>query len=838
MNRRRSFNLSARVLLIAAVSALLSTLLWMPQMHRVRAGTTQTAIMIDYPRRGAIFPPEITAPTFLWHDANTAATRWTVEVTFATSKRRLRFEHAGAPYSPGEIDQRAGTDFELSPELATARTWRPDEKTWQLVKELSVAGPATLTISGYPAEAESTAVSSASTTWTTSRDAVGAPIFYRDVPLMITPAAGNGAIQPLPPSALPLIKWELRYLNEPKSRTMMENLPTCANCHSFSADGHTLGIDMDGPRNDKGLYGLVKVAKVTTITNRDVIRWASFKEDPDVLQSDPTVKRFGFMSQVSPDGRFVITSVAPQGTRDTHGAEAPGFAAGVVNRLFSVNYKHLDFTQVFFPTRGVLAWYDSETKKLRTLPGADDPNYVQTSAFWSPDGKYLIYSRARAQDPFPPGAAKPTYANDPNEPQIHYDLYKIPFNHGRGGKAEAIRGASNNGKSNNFPKVSPDGKWIVYVQNKTGLLMRPDSRLYMVPFNGGQARLMNCNTRLMNSWHSFSPNGHWLAFSTKGRSPYTQLMLTHIDANGNDSPAILVENTTAANRAVNIPEFVNVHPGDLEKINPQATDFYRDFNQAYAAIESNDLAVAEQKLRAALELDPQDALANYGLATTLSALGQESEALPAYEKACTLNPANGTWLDHLAISYSLNGRPGEAIATWTKALQLNPKDAGAETDLGSMLYENGNKADGMTHLERAIQIDPKLPDAHNHLGLALMADSALDQAIAEFQTAVQLDPKSAEFSFNLGTSLASRGDTQAAIDALKESVRLSEGGNPQALVELAKAYHHAGNANEAIAVLQQARKLAQRMGNTEAAAQLEDMVQRYSRESTGSTGVH
>ena len=88
----------------------------------------------------------------------------------------------------------------------------------------------------------------------------------------------------------------------------------------------------------------------------------------------------------------------------------------------------------------------------------------------------------------------PTYANDPNETQIQYDLYKIPFNDGKGGKAEPLLGASHNGMSNDFPKVSPDGKWIVYVQNKTGLLMRPDSKLCMVPFNGGKPRLMTCNT--------------------------------------------------------------------------------------------------------------------------------------------------------------------------------------------------------------------------------------------------------------------------------------------------------------------------------------------------------
>lgn len=58
--------------------------------------------------------------------------------------------------------------------------------------------------------------------------------------------------------------------------------------------------------------------------------------------------------------------------------------------------------------------------------------------------------------------------------------------------------------------------------------MRPDSQLYIVPFKGGKARRLDCNLSVMNSWHTFSPNGHWLAFSSKGRSLYTQLFLTHI----------------------------------------------------------------------------------------------------------------------------------------------------------------------------------------------------------------------------------------------------------------------------------------------------------------------
>ncbi len=322
----------------------------------------------------------------------------------------------------GENDPTAGPAAELNPEQAITRTWKPVPGTWENIKRLSVKSPATIVISGFADGISDKPVSTGKVTISTSQDPVGAPLFYRDVPLMLAPVEQKGPITPLPPSAIPLIKWQLRNIAEPQSHTVMRDLPTCANCHSFSRDGKTLGLDMDGPRNDKGLYAIVPVSKNIVIRNQDVIRWSSFKEHPDAITEEPTVKRFGFMAQVSPNGRYVVTTIGPPEMKNTHQEEEPGFAPGAINLVFSVNYRDVHFIQVFYPTRGILAWYDRLEKKMRPLPGADNPQFVQASAFWSPDGKYLIFSRAVARDPFPPGAPKPTYANDPNETQIRYDL--------------------------------------------------------------------------------------------------------------------------------------------------------------------------------------------------------------------------------------------------------------------------------------------------------------------------------------------------------------------------------------------------------------------------------
>jgi Flp pilus assembly protein TadD len=797
------------------------------------AANPAAKITIDYPLEGSIFPPEITPPTFLWHDASETATRWVVEVTFTKRSDRIRMELPGEFMKVGESDPRAGDPAVLSPTLATARTWKPDEQTWARIKQLSVKSPATVTITGFADGDANLPVSAGKVTITTSQDPVGAPIFYRDVPLVLSPPEEKGPIAPLPQRALPLIKWQLRYIDQPQGRTMMENLPTCANCHSFSLDGKMLGLDMDGPRNDKGLYAIVPISKDTIITNKDLIRWSSYQEHPVALGEEPTVKRFGFMSQISPDGRYVITSIGPpEMKRDkTNEAMAPDFAPGVINRLFSINYRYIGYIQVFYPTRGILAYYDREEKKIRPLPGADDPEFVQTSAFWSPDGKYLIYSRAAARDPLVPGAPPPTYANDPRETQIQYDLYKIPFNGGKGGKAVPVEGAFQNGMSNDFPKVSPDGRWIVFVQNKNGLLMRPDSKLYIVPFAGGKARLMNCNTAQMNSWHTFSPNGRWLAFSSKERSPYTQLMLTHIDANGNDSPAIIIDNTTAANRAVNIPEFLNIGPGGLEKIDPQATEFYRLFTQGYEFIEKNQMPEAVQTFRAAIERDPDDPLAHYGLATALTGNNQENLALEEYRKACALNTTNGSWFDHLAVSLDLNGLDDEAVVNWKKALAIDPGDGSAETDMGTVMFENGHTQEGMEHLRKAVVLAPEMPEAHNHLGLALAKTGKMDEAVEQFQKAIALQPKSAEFNFNLGYVLESRGDFAGAAAPLQKSVELSEGKNWRSLTELAKTYHKLGRTAEAIQAVRQALDLAVQNHEDSLAKDLQAILDRYQRDS-------
>ena len=778
------------------------------------AASPSRGLTIDIPINGTIYPPEIIAPQFAWRDENPSATVWQVEVVFGEKARPIKVWSTGEKMQIDPVDDAlvGYVPPTLTPEQAAAHTWRPDAKMWEEIKKHSVNQPATVIVSGYANQKDREPVSRSKATITTSKDPVGAPIFYRDVPLIPPPpeTEERGVIKPLPDSALPKIKWQLRYINQLQSKVMMTNLPTCGNCHSFSRDGKTMGIDVDGPANDKGLYALLPVKKVSTISSEYLIHWSAFSEEH-------AQKRFGFMSQISPDGKYVVNSIDVPHANGTR----------VIDRLYNGFYSNYGFGQVFYPTRGVLAWYSKDSGKLQTLPGADDPNFVQTSAFWSPDGKYLVFSRATARDPYPRGYERSMYANDPKETQIQYDLYRIPFNDGKGGTPERIVGASENGMSNNFPKVSPDGKWIIFVQCKNGLLMRPDSKLYIVPFEGGVARPLESNLAVMNSWHTFNPNGRWLAFSSKTPSLYTHLYLTHIDDQGHASPPIVVENATASNRAVNIPEFVNLGSEVMDHIDTPAIDFYREFDAAQQLQDQHKYAEAVPAWKVAAAKDPSDARPYNNIGVALAATGKIDEAIENYNKALSMNNDSSQTHNNLGSALAEAGKYDQALVQIQKAIELNSDNGAARINLGHLLEVTGHREEAIQQLTKGIELAPKNADGHNIYGVILARQGKLNDAIAELQLAADLAPRSAECRYNLGRAFAASGRFGEALPQFEAAASLSGGKEPAILQMLAAMYSEIGKYTQAITTAQQALELAEKQQNQELAAALRGNIALY-----------
>jgi len=299
------------------------------------------------------------------------------------------------------------------------------------------------------------------------------------------------------------------------------------------------------------------------------------------------------------------------------------------------------------------------------------------------------------------------------------------------------------------------------VQCKNGLLMRPDGELYILPIAGGTPRRMRCNTSRMNSWHSFSPNGRWLVFSSKSRSPYTQMCLTHLDEDGHDSPAILIPNATAANRAVNIPEFVDIRPDGLLKIDVPAAEMYRLLDLGKELAEKGDNLAAIKAFRKSLAIDPHYDKAHYELAVVLARRGQLDEAADHYQEVLKTDPKDAASHNNLGNILFDRGRLDEAISHLRAALESEPTNTRYHANLAIFLVRRGQYAEAISEFQKVLSAKPEWAEAHNGLGDVLFKAGRLAEAISEFELALRLKPGFALARSNLEQARAAAAAAKA-----------------------------------------------------------------------------
>ena len=656
-----------------------------------------SGLTIRYPLNDTLFPPEIVPPTFRWKDSQPESHTYLVTIKFQDDEGRMNF-------------------------LTHDPQWTPEARQWEAIKKRSLEKEARVTILGVERSSPPKIVAGGRISIKTSQDEVGAPLFYREVNLPFVDAVKD-------PSH---IRWRFGAISSPRPPVILQKLPVCGNCHSFPADGKTLAMDVDYA-NSKGSYVITQVAEQMTLATGDIITWDDYRKEDGELT-------FGLLSQISPDGRFVVSTVK--------------------DRSVFVPKPGLEFSQLFFPIKGILCLYDRQTRAFHSVPGADDPEYVQSNPTWSPDGKYIVFARAKAYKLKGEKDRREVLLTreeckeflEEGKPFL-FDLYRIPFNDGKGGKPEPLEGASNNGMSNFFAKYSPDGKWIVFCKAKNYMLLQPDSELYIVPAEGGEARRLRCNTDRMNSWHSWSPNSKWLVFSSKANSAYTQLFLTHVDEEGRSSPPVLLSHFTDPDRAANIPEFVNTNASAIKKIGEKFLD---DFSY----------------VRAGNEFDRA---------------GDPDGAIPKYRKALELNPNNVEAHQRLGfLLYHVKNMRNEGLAHSREALRLDPRDVRAHCDLGMALFNEREFDQAITHLSEALRLMPRQPDlepvynpadTHSILGLALLSTRQLKEATAHLSDALRLDPNNgrAHHGLILALRLARAAGEEALAQEIERWIKLYKG---------------------------------------------------------------
>ena len=225
--------------------------------------------------------------------------------------------------------------------------------------------------------------------------------------------------------------------------------------------------------------------------------------------------------------KFGYTSWHPSG-------QVAAFSVNKVRQLFHAAASEIRDVMDF---DSVMAYYHVNSKTVKTTPNLARKDRLETYPTWSPDGRYLYFCSA------PTTWSDKTVVPE-NYDQIKYDLVRVGYDLERDqwGQIESVLSAEDTGLSILLPRISPDGRWLLFSMCDYGCfpVYRHSSDLYMMDLETakqtGQYKYnrLDINSNESESWHSFSSNSRWIVFSSKRDSGvFTRIYIAYVDKNGN-----------------------------------------------------------------------------------------------------------------------------------------------------------------------------------------------------------------------------------------------------------------------------------------------------------------
>ena len=214
----------------------------------------------------------------------------------------------------------------------------------------------------------------------------------------------------------------------------------------------------------------------------------------------------------------------------------------------------------------LLAYYLVDSETVKTAPEIARKDRLETYPTWSPDGRRLYFCSA-------PLTWEDRNAIPAEYDKIRYDLVRISYDidSDQWGTAETLLSAQETGMSILLPRISPDGRWLLFCMCDYGCfpVYRRSSDLYMIDLEQAQQtgryepHRLEINSEDSETWHSWSSNGRWIAFSSKRQSgAFTRSYLAYVDTDGKVYKPVLLPQKDPAYYdsclwTYSVPELVN-----------------------------------------------------------------------------------------------------------------------------------------------------------------------------------------------------------------------------------------------------------------------------------------
>jgi tetratricopeptide (TPR) repeat protein len=255
--------------------------------------------------------------------------------------------------------------------------------------------------------------------------------------------------------------------------------------------------------------------------------------------------------------------------------------------------------------------------------------------------------------------------------------------------------------------------------------------------------------------------------------PHTQLFLTHIDENGNDSPPILLENLIIDGKAANIPEFVNIKPETRMEIEPSFLDG-KAFMLRMAQINNkkNDIEVALLQFNAILNENPKNADALVGRADILMKKKQTEKALADFSLAISIKPRMASYYIARGSAYGDIGQPSKAIDDFSKAIDLDAYSFMAYNNRGLIKFRQGKTDEAILDYTKSLELNDQAYMTMVNLGAALAKSKDLNQARTYFERAIKLQPDQTLAYVALATLMNQIGNTDESLKSINRALEI------------------------------------------------------------------
>ena len=238
-----------------------------------------------------------------------------------------------------------------------------------------------------------------------------------------------------------------------------------------------------------------------------------------------------------------------------------------------------------FDTASDLILYDIATDSVSII--SNDSTLLEVFPTWSPDGKWLYYCKSV---PLPEELRDKDIRS--TFQKIQYNLYRRPFDLASHsfGEEELVYDAASANKSVTLPRISPDGRYLLFAEGQYGcfhiwhhdadivcLPLDQDSGINSAEESPSRLDLTRLNSKgFAESYPTWSSNGHWIMCASRRiDGNYSRVYIAYFN-NGKAAKAFLLpqedpDQNTLRLKSYNRPEFM------INPVNISVDEFSRVF---------------------------------------------------------------------------------------------------------------------------------------------------------------------------------------------------------------------------------------------------------------------